>query len=107
MGGIHKWFVPPLLVGVRTPFQKRGEQVILPLCFLKWFINQRGKTMNLALKEGMRIINDSITIEIKKRRIPVVIISDKGHSCDDPENCRLNTTLNPFWCMTVNDKGEV
>lgn len=30
-----------------------------------------------------------------------------GHSCKDPENCKLNTEKNPFWCMTLHDDSHL
>lgn len=64
------------------------------------------------LVEGLDRINvlcDRVLVKLGSNEvhIPVVIISNEGHSCDNPMACRLNTTVNPFWCMTMNDRSDL
>lgn len=52
---------------------------------------------------------DTVTVdreEKKEKNIPVIFMDSQGHSCKDPENCRLNTTFNPYWCMQVHDNSH-
>ena len=66
----------------------------------------------LELVEGLDVIDracDRALVQLGDNQIhiPVVIISNEGHSCDNPMACRLNTTANPYWCMTMNDRSDL
>lgn len=65
------------------------------------------------LVEGLTVIDemcDKVMIKLQGNRavkhVPVVIIGKEGHSCGDPENCKLNTTDSPYWCMIANDRSK-
>lgn len=52
---------------------------------------------------------DTVTVdreENKPKKIPVIIMGSQNHSCKYPDSCRLNTTLNPYWCMQVHDNSH-
>lgn len=55
---------------------------------------------------------DNVTIALQGDRavvtkIPVTFMGGNCHSCKDPENCKLNTSINPYWCMTYHDQSEL
>lgn len=41
------------------------------------------------------------------KKIPVVYMDGKCHSCNDSKNCRLNTSNNPFACMIKHDDSDL
>lgn len=59
-----------------------------------------------AVWSGDTVTVDKQPIEEERTVIPVIYLNEKDlHSCNDPKNCKLNTSLNPYWCSTKNDKG--